>query len=123
MRLLRLVTDEVVSVRAHHFRIRVWRGTDSPPVVLLSQVHGDLPPDCFSSKLATLVLRNFLGSPAEIPAFFELSRFDNQTRAFRVRFETIGCHLRPFLIHPTYVPINPQVFKQVFGIALDTPDQ
>jgi len=63
--------------------------------VLLSQVQGDVPPDWRSSQLANLVLRSFLGYSAVIPTFYELSRFDGQTRAFRVNCDTVGCNLRP----------------------------
>jgi len=120
---LHLVVDEVVPVHAHRFRVRVWRGADSPPLVLLSQVHGDVPPDWYSSAIANLVLRSFLGYANVIPVFFEVSRWDGKTRAFRVRFETLGCSLRPILVNPQYFPLNPQVIEQLFKLKLDTPNQ
>ena len=48
-----LVVDEVVPVARHQFRVRVWRRADSRPLVLLSQVQGDVPPDWCSSALPT----------------------------------------------------------------------
>ena len=108
----------------HRFRVRV-AGTappDSLPLVLLSQVQGHPPPDWCSSAIANLVLRSFLGYSSVIPTFFELSRWVGKPRAFRVRFETIGCHLRPILVNPQYVPLNHQVLEQVFKVKPDTPN-
>jgi hypothetical protein len=119
---LHLVVDEVVPVANHRFRIRVWRGTDSRPLALLSQVQGHPPPDWYSSQLANVVLRSFLGYSQPLPIFFEVSRWNGQVRAFRVRFETIGYQLRPILLNPKYEPIDPQVIAQVFGRKLDTPN-
>ncbi len=91
---LHLVVDEVVPVARHRFRVLVWRRADAQPLVLLSQVQGDVPPDLCSSALANLVLRSFLGYPAVILAFYELSCWAGQLRAFRVSYDSIGCHLR-----------------------------
>ena len=115
-----LVIDEVLSVTSHRFRVRVWRRADSQPLVLLSQVHGDVPPDWCSSALANLVLRTFLGYSALIPTFYELSRWDGQIRAFRVSFDTIGCPLRPILVNPRYDPLTQQVLERVFRRKPDT---
>jgi hypothetical protein len=49
-----LVVDEVVPVARHRFRVRVWRRADSQPIVLLSQVQGNVPPDWCSIQLANL---------------------------------------------------------------------
>src|SRR5262245_60615895 len=110
-----LVVDEIVPVASHRFRVRVWRRADSQPIVLLSQVNGGVPPDWCSSRLAKLVLRSFLGYTAVVPAFYELSRFDGKPRAFRVSYDTIGCPLRPILVNPKYVSLNPHVIEHVFG--------
>ena len=120
MRLLHLVIDEVVPVASHRFRVRVWRRADSQPIVLLSQVQGHPPPDWCSSRLANLVLRSFLGYSQPLPIFFEVSRWNGQVRAFRVRFETIGYQLRPILLNPMYEPIDPHVIQHVFGRKPDT---
>ena len=90
-----LVVDEVVPVDKFQFRVRTWQQAGFPPLVLSSQVRGHPPPDWYSAYLANLALRNFLGYRLPIPVFFELSVWDQQTRAFRVRYETIGCDLRP----------------------------
>jgi len=100
---LHLVIDEVVPVHPHRFRVRVWRGADLPPLVLLSQILGDVPPDWYSSAIANFVLRSFLGYANVIPVFFEASRWAGKTRAFLVRFETIGCSLRPILCYSAIV--------------------
>ena len=115
-----LVVDEVVPVASHRFRVRVWRRADSPPLVLLSQVQSHPPPDWCSSRLANLVLRSFLGYSQPLPIFFEVSRWNGQVRAFRVRFETIGYQLRPILLNPMYEPIDPHVIEHVFGRKPDT---
>jgi hypothetical protein len=115
-----LVVDEVVPVVRHRFRVRVWRRADSRPLVLLSQIQGDVPPDWCSSAIANLVLRSFLGYSAVIPTFYELSRWDGQIRAFRVSYETIGCPLRPILVNPHYDPLDPKVIERVFGRKPDT---
>jgi hypothetical protein len=115
-----LVVDEVVPVVRHRFRVRVWRRVDSQPLVLLSQVKGDVPPDWCSSQLANLVLRSFLGYSAVIPTFYELSRWDGRTRVFRVIYKTIGCNLRPILVTPCYLSLDPEVIERVFGRKLDT---
>ena len=115
-----LVVDEVVPVARHRFRVRVWRRADSQPLVLLSQVQGHPPPDWYSSRLANLVLRSFLGYSAVIPIFYELSRWDGRIRAFRVSYDTIGCNLRPILVTPRYLPLNPKAIEHVFGRELDT---
>ena len=115
-----LVVDEVVPAASHQFRVRVWRRADSQPIVLLSQVQGHPPPDWCSSRLANLVLRSFLGYSAVIPTFYELSRWDGQTRAFRVSYDTVGCNLRPILVNPRYDPLDPEVIGHVFGRKPDT---
>ncbi|MFI5387267.1 MAG: hypothetical protein ACHQ50_14245 [Fimbriimonadales bacterium] len=115
-----LVVDEVVPVARHRFRVRVWRRADSRPLVLLSQVQGHPPPDWCSSQLANLVLRSFLGYSAVIPTFYELSRWDGRTRAFRVAYDTIGCPLRPIIVNPRYDPLDPEVIEHVFGRKPDT---
>ena len=46
------------------------------------------------------------------PTFFELSRWDGKTRAFRVSYDTIGCNLRPILVNPRYTPLDPAVIEQ-----------
>ena len=94
---LHLVVDELVPVDKFQFRIRSVRQADYPPIVLSSQVPGHPPPDWYSSLLANLVLRSFLGYALPLPAFFELSVLSEKSRAFRVHFETIGCDLRPIL--------------------------
>ena len=115
-----LVVDEVVPVAGHRFRVRVWRRADSRPLVLLSQVQRHPPPDWCSSQLANLVLRSFLGYSAVIPTFYELSRFDGKTRAFRVSYDSIGCNLRPVLVKPRYDPLDPDVIEHVLGRIPDT---
>ena len=115
-----LVVDEVVPVASHRFRVRVWRRVDSRPLVLLSQVQGDVPPDWCSSAIANLVLRSFLGYSAVIPTFYELSRWDGQIRAFRVSYDTIGCPLRPILVNPRHDPVDPEVLERVLERMPDT---
>ena len=83
-----LVVDEVVPVARHRFRVRVWRRADSRPIVLLSQVNGGVPPDWCSARLANLVLRSLMRYSQPLPIFFEVSCWNGQVRAFRVRFET-----------------------------------
>ncbi len=115
-----LVVDEVVPVDKFQFRVRTWRLAGFPPLVLSSQVRGHPPPDWYSAYLANLTLRNFLGYRLPIPVFFELSIWDQQTRAFRVRYETIGCDLRPVLQNPSYTTLKASAVEQLFGVTLDT---
>jgi hypothetical protein len=116
---LHLVVDELVPVDKYQFRIRMWRQAGFPPVVLSSQIPGHPPPDWYSSRLGNLVLRSFLGYAVPIPVFFELSNWRGQTRAFRVRYETVGCDLRPILQHPNYTPLIPSAVERLFGVELD----
>ena len=115
-----LVVDEVVPVDKFLFRVRLWRESGFPPLVLFSQVPGHPPPDWYSEYLANLTLRNSLGYRLPIPVFFELSVWDQQTRAFRVRFETIGCDLRPTLHKPNHTALKPSAVENLFGVTLDT---
>jgi hypothetical protein len=115
-----LVVDEVVPVDKFQFRVRMWREAGFPPIVLSSQVPGHPPPDWYSSLLGNLVLRSFLGYALPIPVFFELSVLSEKTRAFRVRYETIGCDLRPILHKPKYTPLKPVAAEKLFGVRLDT---
>jgi hypothetical protein len=118
--LLHLVVDEVVPVDKFQFRVRMWRQAGIPPVVLSSQVPGHPPPDWYSSLFGNLVLGSFLGYALPIPVFFELSIWREQTRAFRVRYETIGCDLRPILRKPKHTAMNPSAVERIFGVKLDT---
>ncbi len=118
-----LVVDEIVAVANHRFRVQVWRSGDSRPLVLVSQVQGHPPPDWVSSRLANVVLRCFLGYSLPLPTFFEVSRWNRKTRAFRVSYETIGHRLRPILLNPKYEGIDPQVIEQVFGRKLEIPNE
>jgi hypothetical protein len=120
---LHLVVDEEVTHHNHRFRVRIWQCSDlRPGLVLLSQVAGGVPPDWFSAQLTNRVLRAFLGYPADIPGFYELSRWDGQTRAFRVTYDTIGCHLRPILVNPHYTPLDPQALGRLLGVPLESPN-
>ena len=65
------------------------------------------------------MLRGFLGYALLIPVFFEFSTWRQQTRAFRVRYETIGCELRPILHKPKHTPLNPSAVEQLFGVELN----
>jgi hypothetical protein len=114
-----LVVDDVITVDKFHFRVRMWRQAGFPPVVLSSQVPGHPPPDEYSSTLGNLVLRGFLGYALPIPVFFELSTWREQTRTFRVRYESIGCDLRPILHNPKHSQLNPSAVEQLFGVKLD----
>jgi hypothetical protein len=116
---LHLVVDELVPVDKFQFRVRMWRQAGFPPVVLSSQLPGHPPPDWYSSFLANLVLRGFLGYALPIPVFFELSSWREQTRAFRVRYETIGCDLRPILHNPKHTPLILSAVEGLFGVKLD----
>jgi hypothetical protein len=115
-----LVVDEVVPAHKFQFRVRMWRQSGFPPLVLSSQVPPHPPPDWFSSYLANLVVRSFLGYALPIPVFFELSVLNEQTRVFRVRFETIGCDFRPILQKPKHTALQTSSFEQVLGLRLDT---
>ena len=116
---LHLVVDELVPVDKYRFRVRMWRQAGFPPVVLSSQIPGHPPPDWYSSLHGNLVLRGFLGYALPIPVFFELSTWRDQIRAFRVRYETIGCDLRPILCKPKHSQLNPSAVEQLFGVKLD----
>jgi hypothetical protein len=115
-----LVVDEVVPVDQYQFRIRMWRQAGFPPLVLYTQVPGQPAPKHFSSYLGNLVLRAPLGYALPIPVFFELSMSRKQTRAFQVRYETIGSDFRPFLHKPKFTPLNPSAVEKLFGVKLDT---
>jgi hypothetical protein len=117
---LHRVVDELVSIDQYRFRVRMWRQAGYPPIVLSSQVPGHPPPDWYSSSLGNLVLRGFLGYALPIPVFFELSTWRDQTRAFRVRYEIIGCDLRPILHKPKHTSLNPSAVEQLFGVKLVT---
>jgi hypothetical protein len=117
---LHLVVDEVVPVDKFQFRVRTWRQAGYPPVVLSSQVSGHPPPDWYSSSLGNLVLRGFLGYTLPIPVFFELSTWREQTRVFRVRYDAVGCDLRPILHNPKHTPLIPSAVERLFGVELDT---
>ncbi len=78
-----------------------------------------MPPDWYSSALANLVVRAFLKYPITIPTFYEVSRWDGATRAFRVSFDTMGCKLRPILVNPHYTPVDPEIIEQLYGHKLD----
>ena len=114
-----LVVDEVVPVDKFQFRVRMWREAGFPPIVLCSQVRGHPPPDWCSSLLGNLVLRSFLGYSLPIPVFFELSVLNEKTRAFRVRYETIGSAQRPVLHKPKYTLLKPPAVEQFFRVKLD----
>ena len=116
---LHLVVDEILPVDKFQFRVRMWRQAGFPPVVLSSQVPGHPPPDFYSNLLGNLLLRSFLGYALPIPVFFELSVSNEKTRAFRVRFETLGAPLRPVLYNPKYTPLKPSAVQRLFGIKPD----
>jgi hypothetical protein len=96
------------------------RDDDAVSERLVREVPGHPPPDWFSSLLGNFALRGFLGYALPIPVFFELSVFSEKARAFRARFETIGCDLRPILHKPKYTPLKPLAVEQLFGVKLDT---
>jgi hypothetical protein len=84
-----LIVDEAVHVNKFQCRVRVWRQAGLPPLVLSTQIRGQLPPNYCSAFRANFVLRSFLGYSLPVPVFFELSESKGQTRACRVRFEAL----------------------------------
>jgi hypothetical protein len=97
---LYLVVDEIVLVDTFQFRVRMWRQSGYPPLVLLSQMPGGIPHEFYSDYLANLVLSSFLGYSLPIPVFFELALPNERWEVCRVGFQTIGCDLRPILVQP-----------------------
>ena len=116
-----LVDDELVPVNKFRFRVRMWRQAGFPPLVLYTQVPGQPAPKHFSSYLGNLVIRSLLGYALPILVFLELSRSCKETRAFRVRYETIGSDFRPILHKPNFTPLNPSAVERLFGGKLDEP--
>jgi hypothetical protein len=111
-----------MPVNKFQFRVRIWRQTGQPPLVLFSQLPGQPPPDFCSVFLANFVLRTFLGYSLPVRAFFELSAYKGQTRACRVRFEVLGAPLRPVLCNPNHTPLVPSAVEQLFKVKLDAPN-
>jgi hypothetical protein len=115
-----LVVDEFVPVDTFQFRVRMWRQSGSPPHVLFSQVPGGIPLEFYSTYLANLALRSFLGDSLPIPVSFELARWDQDWEVSRVRYQTIGCDLRPILEKPDHTKLKPSAVEQFFGTTLDS---
>lgn len=114
-----LVVDEVVPADKLQFRVRKWRQAGFPPLVLFSQIPDGVPPEFCSCFLANFTLRNFLGYRLPVPVFFEVNNWGTEPKAFRLRFETIGCIFRPILPNPKYTSLKPSAFEQFFGATLD----
>ncbi len=115
-----LVVDEVITFDKFPYRTRMWRQAGFPPLVLFSQIPGQIPPEFHSSFLANFALRNFLGYRLPIPVYFELSDWGNGPQVARVRYETIGCELRPILQNPTHTRLKSSAVEHFFGVTLDT---
>jgi hypothetical protein len=115
-----LVVDEPVPVGKFQFRVRRWRQAGFPPLVLYTQSPGQPAPRYFSSYLGNFVVRSFLGCAVPIPVFFDLSKAREESRAFRVCYETIGRDLRPILHKPKFTLLIPSAVEKLFGVKLDT---
>jgi hypothetical protein len=115
-----LLVDEIVPAGKFQFRVRMWRQAGFPPLVLYTQIPGQPAPKYFISYLGNFVLRGFLGYALPIPVLFELSKARKETRAFRVRYETNGCDLRPILHKPKFTRLDPSAVEKLFGVKLDT---
>jgi hypothetical protein len=71
-----LIHDEIETIpdrrgRLHEFRLRIWRGKDATPVVLVSQLPGDSTrPNNLVTKLANYVYASLLRYPREGMLYF-----------------------------------------------------
>jgi hypothetical protein len=114
---LALVVDEEITLnRKHRYRIQIWRGRDVQPVVLMIGVEGSPPPAWYTTTLATIALRQFLGFNLPLPIFFQYAVIDGAPRAFRVNFQISGHALRPWLSNPSYGKVDSATVKRVFNL-------
>jgi hypothetical protein len=113
-----LVVDELVPVKKSQFRTRMWRQAGFPPLVLYTQVPEQPAPKRFSRYLGNVVLRGLLGYALPISVFFDLSMSRKESRAFRVRYETIGSDFRPILHKAKFTPLNLSAAETLFGVKL-----
>ena len=97
------------------FRLRIWRGTIGPAVVLVSQLAGGPSPSWFSSQLANLVLRAFLHFPAAGMLNFEDETIVSDRRLFRLGFQRFGHAHRCCLTQPARQPCTWRFLEAIVG--------
>ena len=114
-----LTDDEIVEVSSGDergaFRLRIWRGTIGPAVVLVSQLAGGPSPSWFSSQLANLVLRAFLHFPAAGMLNFEDETIVSERRLFRLGFQRFGHAHRCCLTQPARQPCTWRFLEAIVG--------
>lgn len=113
-----LIFDDTLRLRIRDFRCRLWRSCHSKPIALFTQVPGGVPPHWHMGPLANQVVSSLLGY-AEVPYFYEMSIQHHRAMWAEVKFQVIGCHLRPILYNPEYRKINPAVLEHTLGITLE----
>ncbi len=116
-----LVVDEIVPVNSGPLsRPHVAPSWLSSARALHTDSRGNRRPRTSAAISGTSCSEAFWATPFRSPVFFELSKSRKETRAFRVRYETVGCDLRPILHKPKHTSLNLAAVEQLFGVKLDT---
>jgi len=100
-----LTHDEIVEITLREercqFRLRIWRGKESPAIVLASQMTGGASPSWASSRLANLAYQVYLGFTADRILNFEDEVIHRERRLFVLEFASFGHGLRRHLGQPS----------------------
>jgi hypothetical protein len=103
-----LTHDEIVEIVLRgvrcEFRLRIWRGKESPAIVLASQLPRGASPSWVSSQLANLAYQVYLGFTADRILNFEDEVINRERRLFVLDFASFGRGLRRHLGQPSRRP-------------------
>jgi hypothetical protein len=120
-----LTHDEIVEIPLREelcqFRLRIWRGKESPAIVLTSQLTGGTSPSWASSQIANLAYQVYLGFTADRVLNFEDEVINRERRLFVLQFASFGHGLRRHLGQPSRWPCHWRDLEAMVGGAIDCP--
>lgn len=113
-----LVHDEVEGIDGCDYRIRVWRGVDVSPIVLVGEVEPECVPSVRTTSTAWYVTSAILRHCPEKMAYFEDETITSQILSL-VNFDYAGCEQRrrPFNPHRHELPW--ERFEKILGMSVD----
>jgi hypothetical protein len=117
-----LTDDETVEITMHGecypFRLRIWRATSGPAIVLASQVTGGASPSWASCRLANLAYQVYLGFSTERTLNFEDEIVRGERRLFLVEFTPHGHGLRRQLTQAVRRSCRWSILEELVGGAV-----
>lgn len=113
-----LVHDEVEGIDGYDYRIRVWRGREASPVVLVSESEEFGITALNTNQAAWYITSAILRHCPEKMAYFEDEAITSQILSL-VNFDYAGCEHRRRPFNPHRYELPWERFEKILGMSVD----